>query len=172
MRSAGAIPVIVLSAILAVPSLAMACTCHWGGPIAKVALGQKLIVYGEVLDYYKHSMEVKVLEVLKGKKRRGARYAFGGITGPFADHMCAAFPSALGGSLRSLHSRRTWGRISPFHSGTDSSPGHPRETMQFRSVVTSGWPSRVKGQLGGSPLLSTLRFLSGFLSARSFRGFG
>ncbi len=71
MRSAGVISVMVLSAILAVPSLAMACTCHWGGPFAKVALGQDLVVYGEVLDYYKHSMEVKVLEVFKGKEGRG-----------------------------------------------------------------------------------------------------
>lgn len=71
MRSAGAMSIVVLLTILAVPSPAMACTCHWGGPFAKVALGQELVVYGEVLDYYRHSMEVKVLEVLKGKEDRG-----------------------------------------------------------------------------------------------------
>lgn len=64
MRSAGVISVMSLVALLAVQHLAMACTCLWGGPFAKIALGQELVVYGEVLDYYRHSMEVKVLEVL------------------------------------------------------------------------------------------------------------
>ena len=67
MRSAGAISVMSLVALLAVQHLAMACTCLWGGPFAKIALGQELVVSGEVLGYYRHSMEVKVLEVLKGK---------------------------------------------------------------------------------------------------------
>jgi hypothetical protein len=60
-----------LVALLTAQNLAMACTCSWRGPFAKVALGQELVVYGEVLDYYKHSMEVKVLEVLRGKEDRG-----------------------------------------------------------------------------------------------------
>jgi len=64
MRSAGVILVMALVALLTAQNLAMACTCSWRGPFAKVALGQELVVYGEVLDYYKHSMEVKVLEVL------------------------------------------------------------------------------------------------------------
>ena len=94
-----------LVALLAVQHLAMACTCLWGGPFAKIALGQELVVYGEVLGYYRHSMEVKVLEVLR-ERRREARYASGGTTVPFADHMCTAFPLARGGSLRCLHCRR------------------------------------------------------------------
>jgi hypothetical protein len=60
----------VLLAVLAIPNLAMACSCVWAGPFAKVAPGRELVVYGEVLDYYGHSMEVKVLEVLKGKEER------------------------------------------------------------------------------------------------------
>ena len=70
MRSAGATSVMSLVALLAVQHLAMACTCLWGGPFAKIALGQELVVYGEVLGYYRHSMEVKVLEVLQGKEER------------------------------------------------------------------------------------------------------
>ncbi len=88
MRLAGTMSVVVLLAVLAVPHLAMACTCLWGGPFAKVALGQELVLYGEVLDYYRHGMEVKVIEILKGReKKREARYASGGTTVPFAGHM-------------------------------------------------------------------------------------
>ena len=72
MRSAGVIFVMALVALLTAQNLAMACTCLWGGPFTKIALGQELVVYGEVLDYYTHSMEVKVLEVLKGKEERSA----------------------------------------------------------------------------------------------------
>jgi hypothetical protein len=81
----------VLSVILAIPSLAMACTCHWGGPFAKVALSQELVVYGEVLDYYKHSMEVKVLEVLKGKEVRGTIRIWGD-TGALCRPYVDSFP--------------------------------------------------------------------------------
>jgi hypothetical protein len=70
MRLAGATSVVVLLAILAVPNLAVACTCSWRGPFAKVALGSELVVHGEVVDYYRHSMEVKVLEILKGEEGR------------------------------------------------------------------------------------------------------
>ena len=71
MRMAGVILVMALVALLTAQNLATACTCLWGGPFAKVALGQELVVYGEVLDHYRQSMEVKVLEVLKGKEERG-----------------------------------------------------------------------------------------------------
>lgn len=35
MRSTGAILFVVLLAILAIPSLAVACTCHWEIPLAR-----------------------------------------------------------------------------------------------------------------------------------------
>lgn len=57
---------VMLVAALAAPGLALACSCVWGGPFVKVALRTDLIVLAEVRSYHRHSMEVAVLEVLKG----------------------------------------------------------------------------------------------------------
>jgi len=92
MRSAGAISVMSLVALLAVQHLAMACTCLWGGPFAKISLGQELVVYGEMLGYYRHSMEVKVLEVLKGKEEEGSTIRIWGDNGALCRPYVNGFP--------------------------------------------------------------------------------
>jgi hypothetical protein len=56
---------------LALPNGAAACSCVWGGPFSKVALHKEVIVLGEVSSYYKNSMDVQVIEVIKGKEKRG-----------------------------------------------------------------------------------------------------
>jgi len=61
---------LVLLAIPGLPNLAFACSCMWAGPFAKVALGKELIVLGEVMDHYKNSMEVQIIEVVKGTEER------------------------------------------------------------------------------------------------------
>ena len=59
----------LLVALLA-PGVALACSCMWSGPFTKVALGTDLVVLGEVRSYYRHSMDVAVIEVLKGGEDR------------------------------------------------------------------------------------------------------
>ena len=70
MRVGRTVSVVVLLANLSLPGLAFACSCTWGGPFSRVALGKELSVLGEVLDHYKNSMDVKVIEVIKGKEER------------------------------------------------------------------------------------------------------
>jgi len=66
MSSRGMIVIGILFATLILPGTASACSCMWGGPFTKVALGTELIVLGEVTSHYKNSMDVNVLEVFKG----------------------------------------------------------------------------------------------------------
>ena len=62
--------VVALLALLVAPGSALACSCSWGGPFTKVALGTDLVVLVEVRSYYRHSMDVRILEVLKGSEAR------------------------------------------------------------------------------------------------------
>lgn len=55
---------------LLAPGVALACTCAWAGPFTRVALGADLVVPAEVRAHDRHSMEVAVVEVLKGVERR------------------------------------------------------------------------------------------------------
>jgi len=55
---------------LTLPSGAVACRCLWGGPFSKVALHKEVIILGELLSYYKNSMDVQVIEVIKGTEDR------------------------------------------------------------------------------------------------------
>ena len=55
---------------LTLPTGAVACSCLWGGPFSKVALHKEVIILGEVLSYHKNSMEVRVIEVIKGTEDR------------------------------------------------------------------------------------------------------
>lgn len=70
LRFLKTVPVLVLLAILGLPKSALACSCMWAGPFSKVALGKELIVLGEVLSHYKNSMEVQIIEVVKGTEER------------------------------------------------------------------------------------------------------
>ena len=62
--------VTILLAILSPPQWAFACSCMWAGTFSRVAFGKELIVLGEVMDHYKNSMEVKVVEVIRGTEER------------------------------------------------------------------------------------------------------
>lgn len=81
----------VLLANLSLPSLASACSCTWGGPFSRVALGKELIVLGEVLDHYKNSMEVKVIEVIKGTEERRT-FRIWGDNGALCRPYVSSFP--------------------------------------------------------------------------------
>lgn len=61
---------LTLLATLLAPGVALACSCMWAGPFAKVALGTDLVVLAEVRSYHRHSMDVAVVEVLKGGEDR------------------------------------------------------------------------------------------------------
>lgn len=66
-----------LLAGLAAPGVALACRCLWAGPFTKVALGTDLVVLAEVRSYDRNSMEVAVIEILKGKEERRALRIWG-----------------------------------------------------------------------------------------------
>jgi hypothetical protein len=68
---------VMLVAVLAAPGAALACRCIWAGPFTKVALGTDLVVLAEVRSYERNSMEVEVIEVLKGKEERRALRIWG-----------------------------------------------------------------------------------------------
>lgn len=55
---------------LSFPSGVAACTCLWNGPFSKVALHKEVIILGEVLSHYKNSMDVQLIEVIRGRERR------------------------------------------------------------------------------------------------------
>ncbi len=80
---------LVLLAILGLPKSAFACSCMWAGPFSKVAPGKELIVLGEVMDHYKNSMDVKVIEVLKGTEDRKSIRIWGdngALCRPYVSH--------------------------------------------------------------------------------------
>jgi hypothetical protein len=61
---------LTLLATLLAPGVALACSCMWAGPFTKVALGTDLVVLADVQAYYRHGMDVTVLDVLKGTEDR------------------------------------------------------------------------------------------------------
>lgn len=91
MRFVKSVPIVVLLVIFTLPTLAIGCSCMWGGPLTKVALGKELIVLGEVRSHHKNSMEVKVIEVLKGNEERKAIRIWGD-TGALCRPYVSAFP--------------------------------------------------------------------------------
>jgi hypothetical protein len=64
-------------AVLAAPGVALACRCLWAGPFTGVALGTDLVILAEVRSYDRHSMEVTVIEILKGEEERRALRIWG-----------------------------------------------------------------------------------------------
>jgi hypothetical protein len=83
--------VLALLVILALPKSAFACSCMWAGPFSKVAPSQELIVLGEVLSHYKNSMDVRVIEVLKGTEE-GKTIRIWGDTGALCRPYVSHFP--------------------------------------------------------------------------------
>jgi hypothetical protein len=78
-------------AVLAAPTVAFACSCLWGGPFTKVALRTDLVVLAEVRSYYRHSMDVAVVEILKGAEER-ATIRIWGDTGALCRPYVTTFP--------------------------------------------------------------------------------
>jgi len=70
MRLERVVLAVALLVNLSFPSGAVACSCLWNGPFSKVALHKEVIILGEVLSYYKNSMDVQVIEVIKGTEIR------------------------------------------------------------------------------------------------------
>lgn len=70
MRLERAVLAVVFLMTLSFPSGAVACSCTWGGPFSKVALHKAVIILGQVLSYHKNSMDVRVIEVIKGTEDR------------------------------------------------------------------------------------------------------
>lgn len=66
-----ALPVLlVLLALVLGPAPSLACSCPSGGPFTEVAPEADLILVGEVLRYHENSMQVDVVQVLKGDETR------------------------------------------------------------------------------------------------------
>jgi hypothetical protein len=63
----------------------------WGGPFTKVALRTDLVVLAEVRSYSRHSMDVAVIEVLKGGDERPAIRIWGD-NGALCRPYVTAFP--------------------------------------------------------------------------------
>jgi hypothetical protein len=82
---------LALLVTLLAPGMALACSCMWSGPFTKVALGTELVVLGEVRSYYRHSMDVAIIEVLKGGEDRREIRVWGD-NGALCRPYVAAFP--------------------------------------------------------------------------------
>jgi hypothetical protein len=73
------------------PGVALACTCAWVGPFTKMALQADLIVLAEVRGYQRHGMDVRVLEVLRGREPRRTIRIWGD-TGALCRPYVTSFP--------------------------------------------------------------------------------
>ena len=94
MRSGRRLLVVALLANLTLADSALACSCMWAGPFSKVALSKELVILGEVMDYYKNSMEGKVIEVLKGTEERKTIRIWGD-NGALCRPYVSAFPIGI-----------------------------------------------------------------------------
>lgn len=62
--------IVAATMLVAAPGPALACSCTWGGPFTKVALDADLVLLGEVRSHGGHSVDVAVIEVLRGNEAR------------------------------------------------------------------------------------------------------
>lgn len=60
----------LLAALLLQPGRADACSCVYGGPFSKVGPQGDLVVVADVVSHYSNSMQVDVVQVLKGEEGR------------------------------------------------------------------------------------------------------
>ena len=61
---------LVLLALALRPAPASACSCVYGGPFSQVAPQADLVVAAEVIAHHANSMQVEVVQVLKGEETR------------------------------------------------------------------------------------------------------
>jgi len=86
------IPFFLLLLALAVrPESVLACSCLDSGPFSKVAPGADLVVVGEVVSHHENSMQVEVVQVLKGEETR-KRLTFWGDNGMQCRPYVSQFP--------------------------------------------------------------------------------
>jgi len=129
------VAVLVLLAILGLPKSALACSCMWAGPYAKVALGKELIVLGEVMDHYKNSMEVQIIEVVKGTEERKTIRIWGD-NGALCRPYVAHFPIGTRWLLAVFPLPEKTGETRPSWQGFASPPGRREYTI---SVCGDFW---------------------------------
>ena len=98
---------LAILAVALVPGVALACSCAWVGPSTKMALGTDLVVLGEVRGYERHGMDVRVLEVLKGREPRRTIRVWGD-TGALCRPYITSFPIGTRWIL-AVHRSRTPG---------------------------------------------------------------
>ncbi|MGH7419244.1 MAG: hypothetical protein ACREKB_15825 [Candidatus Rokuibacteriota bacterium] len=82
---------LALLVTLLAPGVALACSCMWSGPFTKVALGTDLVVLAEVRSYYRHGMDVAIIEVLRGGDDRREIRVWGD-SGALCRPYVSAFP--------------------------------------------------------------------------------
>jgi len=116
------VALVVLLAILGLPKSAFACSCMWAGPFSKVAPGKELIVLGEVMDHYKNSMEVQIIEVVKGTEERKTIRIWGD-TGALCRPYVAHFPIATRWLLAVFPLPEKTAETRPSWQGFASPPG-------------------------------------------------
>jgi hypothetical protein len=85
----------ILVALPGAPSVALACSCAWAGPFTKVAPGQALIVLGEVRSHHRNSMDVAVVDVVKGVADRTTIRIYRWVTPMNPPGAWAAWSSSL-----------------------------------------------------------------------------
>jgi hypothetical protein len=82
--------ILALLVTLLAPGVALACSCMWSGPFTKVAPGTDLVVLAEVRSYYRHGMDVGVIDVLKGGEDRSVIRVWGDT-----DALCRPYVTAF-----------------------------------------------------------------------------
>ena len=91
MRSRSLAPVLALLAMLTFPGPALACSCSWAGPFTRAAPGKALIILGEIQSHHRNSMDVTVVEVIRGREER-ARIRIWGDNGALCRPYVSGFP--------------------------------------------------------------------------------
>lgn len=61
---------LALLSLALLPAPTLACTCAYGGPFSKVAPKTDLVIVGDVVSHHENSMQVEVVQVLKGDETR------------------------------------------------------------------------------------------------------
>jgi hypothetical protein len=139
---------LMLIAALAAPGLALACSCMWGGPLTKVALRTDLIVLAEVRSYHRHSMDVAVIEVLKGADERAAIRIWGD-TGALCRPYVTGFPRGTRWIFALQRLREPGARdyvISNWFFWPTCGPGSAPAALRpsFRGRFAETWPGSIE----------------------------
>jgi hypothetical protein len=61
---------VFLAALAVAQQPAAACSCADGGPFSKVGARNDLVVLGEVVEHHENTLQLKIVQVLKGREER------------------------------------------------------------------------------------------------------